>query len=60
MRNYYSILEIDRSSDELEKLDRIAEVKPSLDEEYFDDLKTMASSLCTTGVCTSSTTPLRR
>ena len=43
MRNYYSILEIDRSSDELDKLDRIAEVKPSLDEEYFDDLKTVLS-----------------
>ena len=43
MRNYFDILEIDRSSDELEKLDRIAEVKSSLEDEYFDDLKTVLS-----------------
>lgn len=43
MRNYYDILDIDRSSDELEKLDRIAQVKPSVDDDYFDDLKTVLS-----------------
>ena len=43
MRNYYDILDIDRTSDEIEKLDRIAEVKSSLDDDYFDDLKTVLS-----------------
>lgn len=41
MRNYYDILDIDRSSDELETLEQIAEIKTNLDDEYFDDLKTI-------------------
>lgn len=43
MRNYFNLLNIHRSSDELEKLDRIAQVKPTLDVEYFDDLKSVLS-----------------
>ena len=43
MRNYYEILDIDRSSDELEKLESIAEVKSELDDDYFEDLKSVLS-----------------
>lgn len=38
MRNYYDSLGIHRSSDKLEKLESIAEIKTTVDADYFEDL----------------------
>jgi len=43
MRNYYEVLGIDRSSEEIEKLNSIDALKPTLDPGYFDDVESVLS-----------------
>jgi len=47
MRNYYDVLGISRASSELEKIDGIDALKPTLDPAYSEDMETVLSDAVT-------------